>query len=131
MHRSEHGKENTAIGSFVNRFRQNYRKRVICARYLPKTVAFFLRVRYAARMDILSPVRDHLASLSELQVDALARKTGVPLATLLKIKYGVTRNPRVATVQAVYTHLWPSGQESAPDQMAIRAEGNQAETSVP
>lgn len=64
-------------------------------------------------MDIFTPVRDHLKALPESQVEALAQATGVPLPTLLKIKYGQTENPRVATVQAVYTHLWPADTKAA------------------
>jgi len=63
-------------------------------------------------MDIFTPVRRYLQSVTESQVEALSQACGVPRATLLKIKYGQTRNPRVATVQAVYTHLWPSGDAS-------------------
>jgi predicted transcriptional regulator len=60
-------------------------------------------------MDNLIPkaadVRAKLASLSQSELEVLAAKCGVPLPTLVKIKYGQTENPRLDTVRAIWPEL--------------------------
>jgi predicted transcriptional regulator len=57
-------------------------------------------------------VRTKLQALSSAEVESLARKCGVPVATLVKIKYGQTDNPRIETVRAIWPEL--IGTEGAP-----------------
>jgi predicted transcriptional regulator len=56
-------------------------------------------------MDMLAPVLERLKAASEADVKAISEATGVPAPTIAKIKYGQTPNPRVMTVQRLYSHL--------------------------
>lgn len=56
-------------------------------------------------MDLLTPVIARLGELSESDMRKLADASGVPAATIFKIKYGQTPNPRVRTVEKLYSHL--------------------------
>ena len=57
-------------------------------------------------MDIFNPVLDRLRQSSEADVRALAERTGVPKPTIDKIKFGQTPNPRVRTIQRLYSDLF-------------------------
>ena len=57
-------------------------------------------------MDILTPVFKRLHAAREADVVRLSEFSGVPKPTIDKIKYGQTPNPRVLTVQKLYTHLF-------------------------
>lgn len=61
------------------------------------------RMRYDARMQTKCPtaaeVREMLSPLNTAQIEALADASKVPFTTLLKIKSGITENPRIDTVQ--------------------------------
>lgn len=60
-------------------------------------------------MDINIPtsaeVRARLAGLGQSDMQALAEASKVPFTTLLKIKNGVTENPRIETVRQFWGHL--------------------------
>jgi hypothetical protein len=60
-------------------------------------------------MDTTIPSGDDLKrSLSELtngQLEALARFSGVPIHTLIKVRNGQTENPRLETVRAFVPHI--------------------------
>ena len=47
-------------------------------------------------------IRERLSPLTTAQTQALAEASDVPFTTLLKIKNGVTDNPRIDTVQQFY-----------------------------
>jgi hypothetical protein len=48
-------------------------------------------------------VREKLAALSRTDLQALAKRSGVPFHTLLKIKRGDTKNPGLETI----CQFWP------------------------
>ena len=54
-------------------------------------------------------VRSRLALLSHAQMLALAEITAVPFTTLWKIRGGVTLNPRLSTVCAIWPELLNKG----------------------
>lgn len=56
-------------------------------------------------MDDLQLVKKELAKLPLSAMDDLGEKTGVPRDTLIKIKYGTTKNPRYETVKALIEHF--------------------------
>jgi saccharopine dehydrogenase-like NADP-dependent oxidoreductase len=56
-------------------------------------------------MDLLTPILKRLEAATEAEVRAISEATGVPAATIAKIKYRQTPNPRVRTVQKLYAHL--------------------------
>lgn len=43
--------------------------------------------------------------MSIQELTALSATTGVPLATIIKLRHGTTRNPRIATVQPLFEHF--------------------------
>ena len=45
--------------------------------------------------------------MTEAQLTALAMRSGVPLPTLHKIRYGQTKNPRIDTVVRIAENLEP------------------------
>lgn len=50
-------------------------------------------------------IRARLEAMSQAQVRSLATDSGVPYGTLMKIRYGITRNPGIETVRAFYPLL--------------------------
>lgn len=57
-----------------------------------------------------------LQSAKESEVSRIATGSGVPLPTLLKIKYGQTANPRIETVERVAAFLHSSkGEPESPE----------------
>ncbi len=50
-------------------------------------------------------VRDRLRTMTRVQLQALADKTGIPFHTILKIQLGTTDNPRLETVRAIWPEL--------------------------
>ncbi len=48
-------------------------------------------------------MRERLRPMTGRQLDALARMSGVPVTTLIKIRNGQTRDPRIDTVR----EFWP------------------------
>lgn len=56
-------------------------------------------------MDMLTPVLQRLRAANEADLSRIAKATGVPRPTIAKIKYGQTLDPRILTVQKLYTHL--------------------------
>lgn len=46
-------------------------------------------------------VIDRVKRLSESQLRTLNKRSGVPLATLIKIRYGVTSDPRGSTLDGI------------------------------
>lgn len=55
-------------------------------------------------MDELALVRSRLRATRYSDLAKLAKKTGVPKDTLIKIKYGTTKNSRFATVKKLANH---------------------------
>jgi len=54
-------------------------------------------------------VRQRLLLTDANDLPRLAEQSGVPFHTLLKIRRGETRNPRIETVRMLWPHL-PAGQ---------------------
>lgn len=50
-------------------------------------------------------IRSRIAATRVSELRALAELAGVPVATLTKIKYGQTRNPRIETVIRLQDHF--------------------------
>ena len=50
-------------------------------------------------------VRERLSPMNTAQIQALADASSVPFTTLLKIKSGITENPRIDTVEQFYAHI--------------------------
>lgn len=50
-------------------------------------------------------VRGRLSGFSIVQMQELARISGVPIHTLTKIKSGETENPRIDTVRQFFQHI--------------------------
>lgn len=50
-------------------------------------------------------VRERLSSLKTAQIQALSDASSVPFTTLLKIKNGITENPRLDTVEQFYSYI--------------------------
>ncbi len=48
-----------------------------------------------------------LQSMSQPQIEWLARTSGVPFGTLMKIRSGATTKPRYQAIAAIYPHLMP------------------------
>ena len=65
-------------------------------------VDLFLPIWYIFGMNILTLIQTHLAKCKDKDLKALAAKSGVPYHTLLKIKSGETKNPRIFTVLAIF-----------------------------
>lgn len=59
-------------------------------------------------MDMLTPLMQRLRQSTEADVRAIAEATEIPAPTILKLKYGQTDNPRIKTVQKLYSHLFES-----------------------
>jgi predicted transcriptional regulator len=56
-------------------------------------------------MDTFETLMSRLKAMTEPEARALGERAGVPWGTLLKIKYGQTRNPGVLTVQKLVDQL--------------------------
>lgn len=52
-------------------------------------------------MDDLDLIKSRLADIPVSRLPELALATGVPKDTLIKVKYGTTKNPRYETVKAL------------------------------
>lgn len=52
-------------------------------------------------MDTYADVIDRVKRLSESELRKLNERSGVPLATLIKIRYGVTSDPRGSTLDGI------------------------------
>jgi len=59
-------------------------------------------------MDALVLVRGSLKKLDQKGLVAVSEKTKVPVPTLVKLKYGTTRNPRYQTVAKLHAHFTAS-----------------------
>lgn len=56
-------------------------------------------------MNKLTDTRQMLLQLNYRELHGLADDSGVPFGTLIKIRRGETKNPRINTVEALYSHL--------------------------
>lgn len=56
-------------------------------------------------MDALELVRSSLTKTALGDLDGIEKATGVAVATLIKIKYGTTKNPRYETVKVLAAHF--------------------------
>lgn len=63
-------------------------------------------------MSMVSFIRERLSGRTQAEWRVIAEATGVPYATLEKIAYGVTEDPRVSTVEPVFKFL--KAEEGAP-----------------
>ena len=54
-------------------------------------------------------LENKLASMSNSDLERLAIGAGVPFNTLLKLKNGQTKNPRIRTVESLINYLARSG----------------------
>ena len=50
-------------------------------------------------------IRARLATMNQSQLKRLAKDSGIPFGTLMKIRYGITKNPGIETVRAFYPML--------------------------
>jgi predicted transcriptional regulator len=57
----------------------------------------------ADQIPSLQTIRERMKDMGHAEVQALAKKSGVPFTTLWKIKVGPTANPGVETVRK----FWP------------------------
>lgn len=55
----------------------------------------------------LAMIRARLATMNQSQLKRLAKDSGIPFGTLMKIRYGITKNPGIETVRAFYPMLPP------------------------
>lgn len=53
----------------------------------------------------LALIRTRLEAMSQTQIKSLAKDSGVPFGTLMKIRHGVTKNPGIETVRKFYPLL--------------------------
>ena len=53
----------------------------------------------------LAMIRARLATMNQAQLKRLAKDSGIPFGTLMKIRYGITKNPGIETVRAFYPML--------------------------
>ena len=53
----------------------------------------------------LALIRTRMETLNQAQIKRLAEDSGVPFGTLMKIRYGITKNPGLETVRAFYPLL--------------------------
>ena len=53
----------------------------------------------------LAMIRARLATMNQSQLKRLAKDSGIPFGTLMKIRYGITKNPGIETVRAFYPML--------------------------
>jgi hypothetical protein len=53
-------------------------------------------------MDIYTPVKTHLEKCKHSDIQRLADESGIPFTTIIKIKYGETKNPGVLTIQPLF-----------------------------
>ena len=60
---------------------------------------------YDWRMDDLQLVKTELEKLRLSDLDSVAHGSGVPVDTIIKLKYGTTRNPRYETVKPLADHF--------------------------
>lgn len=60
----------------------------------------------SATMDLLTPVIERLRAVRDRDLDDIAARSGVPRPTVAKIKYRQVDDPRVSTIQKLYTHLF-------------------------
>lgn len=58
-----------------------------------------------AQIPSADKVREALAPMSYAQLYELERLSGTPFSTLLKIRDGVTSNPRIDTVGQFWPHI--------------------------
>jgi predicted transcriptional regulator len=56
-------------------------------------------------IDLWTDARARVQRLPLSELTDVAAGSGVPLTTLVKIKYGTTRNPRVETVMKLIEHF--------------------------
>ena len=57
-------------------------------------------VCYKAYM--LEQIKDYLQTLKDAELRALSVASGVPYSTIIKVKYGTTKNPTYETVSSLY-----------------------------
>lgn len=62
-------------------------------------------------MDDLQLVRHELGKLRLSELDGIANGSGVPVDTIIKLKYGTTKNPRYDTVKPVADFLRSQGKD--------------------
>jgi hypothetical protein len=62
-------------------------------------------------MDDLQLVRHELGKLRLSELDSVANGSGVPVDTIIKLKYGTTKNPRYETVKPVADFLRSQGKD--------------------
>lgn len=53
-------------------------------------------------MDIFTPVKTYLDNCKHSDIQKLANESGIPFTTIIKIKYGETKNPGVHTIQPLF-----------------------------
>ena len=53
----------------------------------------------------LALIHSRLAAMNQVQLRRLAKDSGIPFGTLMKIRYGTTKNPGIETVRAFYPLL--------------------------
>ena len=63
-------------------------------------------------MNTSASVIDRVKKLSESELRTLNKSSGVPLSTLIKIRYGVTTDPRASTLDAVREALMEDGKNA-------------------
>ena len=53
----------------------------------------------------LALIRTRLEAMNQAQIKSLAKDSGIPFGTLMKIRHGTTKNPGIETVRAFYPLL--------------------------
>ncbi|QLI49457.1 hypothetical protein vBPaeMUSP18_42 [Pseudomonas phage vB_PaeM_USP_18] len=53
----------------------------------------------------LALIRTRLEAMKQAQIKSLAKDSGVPFGTLMKIRHGITKNPGIETVRAFFPLL--------------------------